>query len=145
MAEKVLKVRLDFFDPEPNVPEPVLVHSEHCCYLIYNDRNGARKSIQFTHCTIATFGYPNDEALAGHRLYSKGLGFYGCFEIVDSEWIEELKRNNKVSFPHVEGMLLAKHFVFTFSDSTFECIARDIVRANEYPQLDNAMLKVYGI
>lgn len=144
MAEQVIQLRLDFFDPEPNVPEPVLVRSEHVCYLIYNERNGARKSLRFERCSVAKFGYPNDEALAGHRLYSKGLGFYGCFEVVDSEWVNELRRSNKVTFPDAEIMLDARHFIFTFHDSTFECLARDVAEVSEFPQLDNSMMKIHG-
>ncbi len=72
MTEQVLELSLDYFDPEPNVPEPVLVKSEHVCYMIYNNREGGRKALQFQRCSLVKFGYPNDEALGGHPLYSKG-------------------------------------------------------------------------
>src|SRR5688572_23644482 len=33
------------------------------------------------------FGPPNDEAIAGHRLYELGLAPYSSFEVVNSKWI----------------------------------------------------------
>lgn len=145
MAERLVALDLDFFDPEPNVPEPVLIKSEFECYLVYNDRGGARKAIRFLRCWLAKFGYPNDEALPGHRLYKKGLLPYGCYEVVNSEWIEEILRANKVMFPQVKAFKPdARHFIFSFHDSTFECVANDVEPAGEFPQLDNSMMRVYG-
>lgn len=145
MTEQVVKLNLDYFDPEPNVPEPVLVNSEHVCYLIYNEWDGVRKALQFERCYIAKFGYPNDEALMAHPLYSKGLGFYGSYEVINSVWIKELRRNNKTTHPDRDIMLESRHFMFTFHDSTFECIANGVEPVDEYPKLDNSALKVCGM
>lgn len=70
------------------------------------------------------FGPPNDEAFAGHPLSSRGLAPYGAFEIHDSSWIRQLERMNSVH-PHHRAERFAKlrHFVLTFHDSTFECVA----------------------
>ncbi len=76
---------------------------------------------------------------------SKGLGFYGSYEVINSEWIEELRRNNKTTYPDRETFLGFRHFVFTFHDSTFECIAKGVEPADRYPRVDNSALKVYGI
>src|SRR5215213_3446444 len=99
MAEHVIEVEVPYFDPEPNMPEPVVVQSERACYLVYRDRDDERKALEFSRCSISKFGYPNDEALAGHRLYEKGLRFYGFFEVVESEWIAELRKGNEIRFP----------------------------------------------
>jgi hypothetical protein len=45
------------------------------------------------------FGHPNDEALSGHRYYRNGLTAYSAYEVIGSEWIEELRQINQVSFP----------------------------------------------
>jgi len=73
------------------------------------------------------FGPPNDEALSGHPLASRGLHAYGSFEVLHSSWIRALERMNAVHPNHrPEAFSGYRHFVFTFHDSTFECIARDI-------------------
>ncbi|MFT3744341.1 MAG: hypothetical protein QM785_08595 [Pyrinomonadaceae bacterium] len=145
MTEQVLELSIEQFDPEPNVPEPVLVKSELVCYLIYSDREGERKALKFLSCSLAKFGYPNDEGLGGHPLYSKGLSFYGCFEVINSEWIEELRQNNKTVYPDREIFAGFRHFIFSFHDSTFECIAKGVELVDKYPQVDNSAMKVYGI
>jgi hypothetical protein len=38
------------------------------------------------------FGPPNDEALTGHPLSSRGLHPYAAFEVFDSSWIRQLAR-----------------------------------------------------
>jgi hypothetical protein len=82
--------------------------------------------VKFERPSIHTFGPPNDEAFAGHRLASKGLRPYGAFEILNSQWIRQLEKMNSVHPMHdpqryMEGK---RHFILTFHDTTFECIAR---------------------
>jgi hypothetical protein len=145
MAENLVALELDFFDPEPNVPEPLLIESELECYLVYNNRSGERVAIRFLRCSVTQFGYPNDEALGGHRLYNKGLQHYGCYEVIDSEWIAGFQCRNKVVYPERDIMQKARHFIFSFHDSTFECVASGVERANEFPQLDSSMMRVFGV
>lgn len=72
------------------------------------------------------FGPPNDEAFHGHPLASRGLRPYGVFEIQSSSWIRQLERMNAVHPYHNRERFLAtrRHFIFTFHDSTFECVAQ---------------------
>jgi hypothetical protein len=72
------------------------------------------------------FGPPNDEALGGHPLASRGLRWYGVFEVMESSWIRRLERMNSVHPRHKRAWFLEdkRHFIFTFHDSTFECIAK---------------------
>ncbi len=71
------------------------------------------------------FGPPSDEAFSGHPLAARGLTPYGFFEILDSSWIRRLERMNSVHPSHNKARFLARyrHFVLSFHDSTFECIA----------------------
>lgn len=142
MAERVVKLEVPYFDPEPNVPEPVIVQSELECYLIYWEQENARKALVFSRCWITKFGYPNDSALGGHRLYKKGLGFYGVFEVIESEWIAEVRKGNQVCFPDYKSFEGGRHFIFTFHDSTFECIALDFHPIDEFPKLDSKLLRI---
>ncbi len=72
-------------------------------------------------------GPPNDEAFSGHPLHDRGLGYYGSYEVIDSSWIRKLERMNAVHQCHDSARFLKgkRHFIFTFHDSTFECVARD--------------------
>jgi hypothetical protein len=87
---------------------------------------------EFGGCLVATFGYPNDEALGGHPLYAAGLSFYGVFEVEASPWIARLQSQNAVQFPDASWWPNSpystsgpvRHFIITFQDSTFECLAR---------------------
>ena len=63
--------------------------------------NAGTAIIEFDLCLWTTFGYPNDEALAGHPLYGRGLFAYGIFQIHNSHWVKRKTEQNRVSFPLV--------------------------------------------
>jgi hypothetical protein len=72
------------------------------------------------------FGPPNDEAFSGHPLASRGLQPYGAFRVEESSWIRKLEGMNRVHQHHnPERFYALQHLVFTFHDSTFECICKD--------------------
>src|SRR5262245_63708733 len=67
---------------------------------------------------------PNDEAFAGHPLANRGLMPYGAFVIESSSWIRRLEQMNSAHPCHKpERFWARKHYVLTFHDSTFECVA----------------------
>ena len=69
------------------------------------------------------FGPPNDEALEGHPLACRGLQSYGAFRVDESSWIRQLEKMNCVHSRHNPEILSRlQHLVFTFHDSTFECV-----------------------
>src|SRR5262245_59739095 len=71
------------------------------------------------------FGYPNDEALGGDALYASGLKLYDVVEVLDSPWLQEINRRNKVCFPKFQGFT-GRHFYMSFHDSSFEVICDSI-------------------
>jgi hypothetical protein len=80
--------------------------------------------VRFHPCYARMFGPPNDEAFHGHPLASRGLEPYGAFVIEDSSWLRRLERMNSVHRSHrPEAFWRRRHFVLSFHDSTFECIA----------------------
>ena len=81
--------------------------------------------VEFRRCLISRFGLPNDEALPGHPLASLGLGYYGAYEVFDSSWRQQAEAQNRVVFPNTDYSNV-RHFVFTFHDSSFECLADDL-------------------
>jgi len=70
------------------------------------------------------FGPPNDEAIHGHPLAHRGLQPYAVFEVRKSSWVRGLEKMNRVHrFHKPERFEKLRHFIFTFHDSTFECVA----------------------
>ncbi|HKT89917.1 MAG TPA: hypothetical protein VJQ59_15850 [Candidatus Sulfotelmatobacter sp.] len=79
--------------------------------------------VRFHGCIAHLWGPPNDEALTGHPLASRGLQPYGIFRIENSSWIRKLERMNRVHRSHKpERYWQRQHLIFTFHDSTFECV-----------------------
>jgi len=71
------------------------------------------------------FGMPNDEALRGHPLWSRGVRQYGVFRVEHSSWIRKLERMNSVHRLHnKEEYHQMSHFIFSFHDTTFECVSK---------------------
>ena len=81
--------------------------------------------IRFRYIRASRFGLPNDEALGGHPLYERGLDYYAIGEVLNSTWAAEAERQNRVCFPDCPRWD-TRHFVFTFHDSSFECLADDL-------------------
>lgn len=82
--------------------------------------------VRFQSPSAHIFGPPNDEAFGGHPLASRGLSPYGAFEVFESSWIRKLERMNSVHPGHDRARFSEdkRHLIFTFHDSTFECIAK---------------------
>ncbi len=116
---------------DTGAPSPMILSTEGACILLYRiasevDVLEEVARVHFTHCFAAMHGPPNDEALNGHPLYERGLRFYGAYEVLKSSWIRGLERANRVHPLHsLERYARLRHFVFTFHDSTFECVAEN--------------------
>lgn len=127
-------VRYDIgFEPEAAVSGPMLLKTDNSTFLTFNAvrmKEDKRETagtgvIEILGCSITKFGYPNDEALGGHPLAKKGLRSYGVFEVLRSSWVRAKTEQNRVCFPRTPDSK-QRHFVLTFHDSTFECIADDL-------------------
>ena len=120
--------------PESSVgaPIPILLSDEHTAIIAYyiqeEEYNDSEPIaiITFNRCKARIFGPPNDEAFSGHPLASSGLRAHSSFIIQESSWLRTLIRMNEVHPYHkpsnYEGF---NHFVLSFHDSTFECIAEN--------------------
>jgi hypothetical protein len=89
-----------------------------------NDSDSLCAVVSFSLVYAHIFGPPNDEAFSGHPLASRGLEPYAAFEVEQSSWLRALERMNSVHPYHrPEQFAQYKHFILSFHDSTFECIA----------------------
>ncbi len=119
-------------EADTGAPLPVVFANEQSVWLAFRlsyrtapdrERN-ATGVIRFDGVSAHCFCSPNDEALAGHRLYDCGLAFYAFQEVKNSPWIAELCRQNSVHPFHSDAMFSRyRHFIYPFHDSTFEIVA----------------------
>jgi hypothetical protein len=140
-VESVVKLQLGLV-PEAAVSGGLLIQSEASVFLLFNamtpdrERGAGVGVVQFTGCLLTRFGTPNDEGRPEHPLYQHGLDDYALWEVQNSTWAEsEMARARRSakriwgdSYDRVyEGQSWAtRHFVATFHDSTFECLADDL-------------------
>lgn len=83
--------------------------------------------IEMWGCQEIRFGGPNDEAIAGHPLYGKGLHGYRAHEVRNSAWIGEAIRVNSVH-PHHSDTPFRQlhHYALLFHDEMLEALADGI-------------------
>ncbi len=143
-SEKVVPLE-DFPQSSIGAPCPAVIATEHSLILTFLlddqdpewdgttvrvvgiDSSGEQCAvIHFERPTIHSLGPPNDEAFGGHHLAKKGLQPYGAFEVIHSEWIQQLEKMNSVHHRHDRKRFLEgkRHFIITFHDCIFECVAR---------------------
>lgn len=122
-------------------PCPVVIATEHVVVVAYVIEEGAAIDASAVRAlgpqeiaevyAVVTFpahahmlGPPNDEAFRGHPLSERGLQPCGAFEVLNSSWVRALERMNRVHPRHQpERYSHRRHFVLSFHDSTFECVA----------------------
>lgn len=135
-VDQVVELDLGYV-PEAAVSGPLLIQDDYRAFVTFNamrlGTDGRRIDadtavVELKGCWLTKFGYPNDEALPGHPLYAKGLHAYGIFEVLGSSWISSVHAQNLVPFPkpNPRSSTSSRHFIFTFHDSTLECLADDI-------------------
>jgi hypothetical protein len=127
-------------------PCPVLIAGEHLLRLAYyleaerltpewqsiavrparpNWSDDLCAVVSFERAYAHMFGPPNDEAFSGYPLAVRGLEPYSVFEVEGSSWLRGLVQMNSVHPHHrAEQFRDFRHWVFSFHDTTFECIAR---------------------
>lgn len=81
--------------------------------------------LKFKHPYIHKFGIPNDDVIIGHPYYDLGLKPYSIFSVNDSDWIKDIKRiQAKHPYFNEQSFSDLEHYIITFKDNTFECIAK---------------------
>jgi hypothetical protein len=123
-AEERAVVLGDWPQPAAGAPRPRLLADDCSLSLLFRTADDRFAVVRFPLCIFLAFGAPNDEALAGHPLYQCGLRHYSIHEILGSSLVRELERRNSVHPRHDPDWYLqgTRHYVFTFQDSTLECV-----------------------
>ena len=130
---------------DAGVPAPMILATDKNLLLCYETFPGGETLalLRFSRPYAHYFGSPNDEALEGHLLYPCGLKSYGIFEVEDSSWIRSLERMNSVHPTHRSDRFRnLRHFIFTFHDTCFECVAEAVSETTIIPNDVDARNKV---
>ena len=141
--DQVLEVH---YAPQPSsgAPLPFIMSDEQLVLLAYMvsesdksisakvkmmiaDSPGYVALVEFAMPCAHMFGPPNDETITSHPLAERGLRPYGVFEVLNSSWVRQLARMNKIHRHHSPSRFEdLRHYIFSFHDSTFECIAKSV-------------------
>lgn len=110
--------------PAAGAPKPEAWADDTSLLIRYRTADDHVIIIRFPMCSHVIFGQSNDEALAGHPLYERGLTFYSVHEVRNSSLVDLLERRNSVHPSHDRAFFVRdmKHYIFTFQDSTLECV-----------------------
>jgi hypothetical protein len=133
---------------DTGAPAPILICNDYDALLAFNEPGDNTDLdhpinpvavVYFSRCLNAMLGSPDENTLPGHRLWGHGLGYYGAFVVHNSSWIAELKRVNNIDSDSAAWDDYV-HYIFTFHDSTFECIAesfsvKSYVDSDELPAI----------
>jgi hypothetical protein len=106
---------------EPGAPHPLVAASEWNMRLAYVCRDSDYDEetvavVTFTRDVIHLFGTYASHNNMRHPLFSRGLELYGAFTVESSSLLRALQRLRAVGTD-------SRHYVLTFHDSIFECIA----------------------
>jgi hypothetical protein len=133
-------------EPSPSIPAETLLQDGMEAFLLffavskevsasgYLDDLGVAV-LECVGCAATKFGYPNDEGLPEHPLYSLGLADApsSVLEVVGSTWAKEVDDQLRESCIRIRGNVGAqgggclRHFVVCLKERTFECLAQELV------------------
>jgi hypothetical protein len=140
-AEQTVSIEPPLPDADIGSPMPRLVANDFEAAIAYWVAGGPPQRppvavVRFSPVSAAYFGSPNDEAFDGHALFKAGLEPYAFAEVRNSPWIAALERQNRVHPDHrPEQFESMRHFIMSFHDNTFECVAEkvsvELVSAND--------------
>jgi hypothetical protein len=146
-TEQVVKLEVGCH-PEAAISGGLLLQSESAVFLLFNAMSDEKNAdgcyeyvgtavMRFKGCHCTLFGGPNDEARPEHPLYQRGLADFGyrICEVLNSSWAREVTLRARRSAERIWGDRFGaayeqhdwstRHFIVSFHDSTFECLAKD--------------------
>ncbi|MGV3665076.1 MAG: hypothetical protein ACO1NV_03010 [Leptospira bouyouniensis] len=139
---KIEKIN-DLPECDIGAPIPTIISDEFNVYLFYfhsihdpywdgtyvNVRNSDDTGIvcvEFKMFSSFKFGGPNDEAMNGHPLFKYGLEAYKFQKVINSPWIEQIRKINSVHPQHNDSMFSnLSHFIYFFHDTCFEIVCSE--------------------
>lgn len=128
------------FEMDFGSPSPVILSNDNELFVsFYADKNDGldtpieRNTIYDTGIIVLkfkdflkyTFGLPSNETIQGHPYYKLGMRACALYELKQSDLICHLQNIEKVHpYYNPEKWNEYKHYVLTFHDNMFECVAK---------------------
>jgi hypothetical protein len=121
--------------PHRDTAGAVIVQSEWGTYVTFPDSIGGTAVVELVGCKACTHSYSTNLGHDGRPYSYFGLKSGAVFEITDSPWL--LRTEEDVAFAKAGGAKRGwssanqkskplRHFVFTFYDTTYQCIAEGL-------------------
>ncbi|MGE8430272.1 MAG: hypothetical protein ACN6O7_20500 [Sphingobacterium sp.] len=132
----------DLFAIDYGAPSPTILSNDNELFIAFYAQNSNMYALQptesninyeqgiialkFKMCIKYTFGMPGNETLHGHPYGKLGMESCSFYELRDSDFIKSQQEIEKVhSYYNEERWKTYKHYILTFHDNMFECIAQD--------------------
>jgi len=107
-------------------PPPEGWHGQYATIVDHNTSDRSVIIVEFHDCADVRFGwFPDENTCRKHPLASRGLEPYSAFEVANSSWVRrltELESGNRDN-----SLSSKRHFIFTFHDTSCECVADSYV------------------
>ena len=106
-------------------PPPEGWHGQYATVVDHESAENSIAIIEFRICADVRFGwFPDENTFGNHPLADRGLEPYAAFEVQNSSWVRKLAVLESAESGGREKSLRTKrHFIFTFHDTTCECVA----------------------
>ena len=137
-------------EASPSVPSETVLQDGWATYLLFfavsktiDESTGYLKDlgvavVECEGCSSTKFGYPNDEGLPEHPLYSFGMADTSSTVLVaeGTPWLKEVLGQQRASTERIWGSRgiarkettesPQRHFIVPLKEATFECIATSL-------------------
>lgn len=128
------------FEMDFGSPSPTILSNDNELFIAFYGREESHSSLPRERNTIYdtgifalrfkvylkyTFGMPGDETVYGHPYSRLGMKSYSFYELKDSDLIKSLQEIERVHPAYnPEKWKSFKHYILTFHDNMFECVAQ---------------------
>ncbi|MES1221433.1 MAG: hypothetical protein ABUT20_38385 [Bacteroidota bacterium] len=143
----------DLFDMDFGSPSPTIISNDNELFIAFYADKESTSTIPQVRNTIYdtgifalkfkmylkyTFGLPGEETMQGHPYSKFGMKPYSFYELRKSDFIKSLQDIEKVHPAYnPEKWKMYKHYILTFHDNMFECIAQGFEVREENTSLYN--------
>lgn len=141
------------FEMDLGSPSPTILSNDNELFIaFYADRESSSTipqerntvfdtgivALKFKTYLKYTFGLPGAETIQGHPYSKLGMKSYSFYELKNSDFIKSLETIEKIH-PYYDSTKWEKykHYILTFHDNMFECIAQDFEIREENTSLYN--------
>lgn len=140
------------FSMDKGAPCPMIISNDTEMFIIFytdmedfleiHERNTIYDSVivvlNFERYIKYTFGMPGNETIQGHPYSKLGMKSYSFYELRNSDLIERLREVDKMHpYYNPDKWKKYKHYILTFHDNMFECIAHSFTINEKHTSLYN--------